>query len=196
MWKPTPQKKPAAAATSLRKRPAIAALCVRNTRTTGRASQPSCLLDELKRLGREPKRKHEPQGQAEIAENNLAIRLWRRMKKSKPGQDTEIKHFLQTCPKSSSNTDQTMMQLRELGHPPKRIKKPRSEADVKQNLLARKMASMRKNAEQPQRQQNHLTHKETDKETQALSTVTTTMTKTQPELSQPKKRVLTFRHTV
>ena len=196
MPKPTPQKKPAAAATSLRKKPAIAALCVRNTRTTRRASQPNCLLEDLKRLGREPKRKHEPQGQAQIAENNLAIRLARRMKKTKPGQDTDVKHFLQTCAKPSSSADRTMMQVRSLGRVPRRRKKPRSEAHVKENLLARRLASIRKNTEQPKNQQNLLAHKETAKETQSLSTLTTSITKRHPELPEPKKRSLKRRHTI
>ena len=196
MPKPTPQKKPAAATTSLSKKPAIAALYVHNTRTKTHDSRRDPLLVDLKHLGRKPKRKHKPQGEQEISENKLAMRVRRRLQKSQPGQDTEIKDFLKTCPKSSTDTDQTMIQLHDFGRSPKRIKKPRTMADVQQDKLARKLAYMRKNVVQTTHQQIPLAHKETNKETPALSTMNIPITKTHPHVSQPKKRLLTERHTV
>ena len=74
----------------------MAGQCVRKNRTTGRASRHSGVLHELYKLGRPPKRKHEPQGEAQMAENNLALRLARRMKKQNPVKtltsNTSYKH--------------------------------------------------------------------------------------------------------
>ena len=53
----------------------------------------------MRTLGRRPKRRMQPKGAAEIAENNLAIRLSKALKKKKVGEDPELEEFLDALPK-------------------------------------------------------------------------------------------------
>ena len=80
------QKRPAAA--TLQKRPAAAA-----TKKDNRS-----LTEAMRALGRWPKRKMQPKGDAEIAENNLAIRLSKALKKKKVGDDLELESILDALP--------------------------------------------------------------------------------------------------
>ena len=122
----TAQKHPAAA--TLQKRPAAA-----STKKDNRS-----LAEAISALGRWPKRKMEPNGDAEIAENNLAIRLRKASKKIRIGEDVELERVLDSLPEEPTIADKIMDEIRAIGYVPKRKSKPVGEAQIAENSLARR----------------------------------------------------------
>ena len=131
----------ASTATTLQKRPAAAC-----TQKDSRS-----LTEAISSLGRWPKRKMEPKGDAEIAENNLAIRLYKAQKKG-IGEGTELASVLDNLPPDirPNVADKVMDEIRALGYVPKRTKKPVGEAQIAENSLARKLSRLCRNAETSQ----------------------------------------------
>ena len=131
MSKATLRKRPAAA--TLQKRPAAAA-----TQKDNRS-----LTEAISALGRWPKRKMQPKGDAEIAENNLAIRLHKAQKKG-IGEDTELDRVLDNLPPPTSaekaagtQKDRSLAEaISALGRWPKRKKQPKGDAEIAENNLA------------------------------------------------------------
>jgi len=87
----------------------------------------------------------QPKGDAEIAENNLAKRLTKALKKKKVGEDPELEECLVALPREPTVEDQTMVAIRALGRLPKRRKNPLGEAQIAENKLARTLSLLRKN---------------------------------------------------
>ena len=139
MSKATLRKRPAAA--TLQKRPAAAA-----TQKDNRS-----LTEAISALGRWPKRKMQPKGDAEIAENNLAIRLYKAQKKG-IDEGTELASVLDKLPADirPNAEDKVMHEIRALGHVPQRTKKPVGEAQLAENSLARKLSRLCRNEETTQ----------------------------------------------
>ena len=132
----------ASTATTLQKRPAVAC-----TQKDSRS-----LTEAISSLGRWPKRKMEPKGDAEIAENNLAIRLYKAQKKGIGGEGTELASVLDNLPPEirPNVADKVMGEIRALGYVPKRTKTPMGEAQIAENSLARKLSRLCRNAETSQ----------------------------------------------
>ena len=76
----------------------------------------------MRTLGRRPKRRMQPKGAAEIAENNLAIRPSKALKKKNVGEDPELEEFLDALPKEP--TSSLLEALQTLGRRPKRRMQP------------------------------------------------------------------------
>ena len=135
----TAQKQPAA--TTLQKRPAAAA-----TQKDNRS-----LTEAISALGRWPKRKMQPKGDAEIAENNLAIRLFKAQKKG-IGEDTELASVLDNLPPDirPNIEDKVMDEIHALGYVPKRTRNPVGETQIAENSLARRFRRLCRNAENSQ----------------------------------------------
>ena len=76
----------------------------------------------------------QPKGDAEIAENNLAIRLSKALKKKKVGEDPELEEFLDALPKEP--TSFLLEALQTPGRRPKRRMQPKGEAEIAENNLA------------------------------------------------------------
>ena len=110
------------------------------------------MLEALQTLGRFPKRRSEPKGDAEIAENNLAIRFSKALKKKKVGEDPQLGEFLDALPKEPTIYDKTMVEMRDLGRQPKRRNNPLGDAQIAENKLARRLARLIKNTKPAQAQ--------------------------------------------
>lgn len=189
------RKKPAAADASLRRRPAAAGVSVRRKPAAAGASQPCSLLEALQTLGRLPKRRKQPKGDAEIAENNLAIRLSKALNKKKVGEDPELEEFLDALPKEPTIADQTMVAIRALGRLPKRRKNPLGDAQIAENKLARKMIRLKQHTETAQAQESLQTEEKGVHGTPSPSSVAAALIANNPTRSQPE-RALKLHHTV
>ena len=109
------------------------------------------MLEALQTLGRWPKRRKQPKGDAEIAENKLAIRLSKAFKKKEDGGDLEpgleevARAFVEAEP---TLADQKMAAVRRFQMKqlrlPKRIKNPVGDAQIAENKLARALALAKK----------------------------------------------------
>ena len=88
----------------------------------------------MRTIGRRPKRRMQPKGTAEIAENNLAIRPSKALKKKNVGEDPELEEFLDALPKEP--TSSLLEALQTLGRRPKRRMQPKGEAEIAENNLA------------------------------------------------------------
>ena len=93
----------------------------------------------------------QPKGDAEIAENSLAIRLHKAQKKG-IDEGTHLASVLNNLPPDirPNVEDQVMNQIRALGHVPKRKKNPAGEEQVDENNLARRLSRLRRNGETTQ----------------------------------------------
>ena len=76
----------------------------------------------------------QPKGDAEIAENKLAIRLSKALKKTNVGEDPELEEFLDALPKAPTSSLLGALQTR--GRRPKRRMQPKGTATIAENILA------------------------------------------------------------
>ena len=76
----------------------------------------------------------QPKGTAEIAENNLAIKLSNALKKKNVGEDPELEEFLDALAKGPTSSLPEALQTR--GRRPKRRMQPKGTATIAENNLA------------------------------------------------------------
>ena len=106
------------------------------------------LTEAISALGRWSKRKMQPKGDAEIAENNLAIRLSKALKKKKVGDDLELESILDALPEEPTIADKMMDEIRAIGYVPKRKNNPMGEAQIAENSVARRFRRLLKKTEE------------------------------------------------
>jgi hypothetical protein len=137
----------------------------------------------------------QPKGDAEIAENNLAKRLTKALKKKKVGEDPELEECLVALPREPTVEDQTMVAIRALGRLPKRRKNPLGEAQIAENKLARTLSLLRKNTKPARAQESLQAEEDSVHGTSSPSSVAAVLIANNPTRSQPK-RALKLHHTV
>ena len=100
-------------------------------------------MEAMRALGRWPRRREKPEGDAQIAENNLAIRLNKAFKSNKLSEEdqAELDEMLDAS-REPTEPDQVMDQVRALGYLPRRIGNPVGDAQIAENNLARKFRPM------------------------------------------------------
>ena len=137
-------------ASSSATKPATKASTKSSGGASGSAAQPATLLEQVEQLGHYPKRFKKPTTDKERAENSLAKKISKQWSMVSDASQAELARLQketkgQAAEAEAPNQGQDILeQVEQLGHYPKRFKKPTTDKERDENSLADRISKQLK----------------------------------------------------